>query len=311
MTAMQQLSMAALDAYRVALRLLSPIAGLTRLAFNPVSNALFARLPREALARTAESYRVPVDLWDCHGRILWLFGSNDFRVARTVCTLLRPGDIFLDIGANHGSIGFAAGRAVGPSGAVHLFEPQPGLAGRLRRVIAAHGLTPFRLRELALYDREGSFEMQVPDRHAGMATLIPRAGRDRGRRRGVSTVTVRTVETGPYLAPLLEGRGFGVKIDIEGAEPAVIPGVLAQPGLRFVVFEGASNGAVLFGLFTRAGFAVLGLARRLGPVRLERVGGMADWQRFHDFVAVPAAAYRRMGAVAAHPRRAPAVTGWR
>jgi FkbM family methyltransferase len=285
MTATQQLSMAALDAYRVALRLLSPNAGLTRLAFNPVSNALFARLPREALARTAEGYRVPVDLWDYHGRILWLFGSNDFRVARTVSALLRPGDTFLDIGANHGSIGFAAGRVVGPSGAVHLFEPQPGLAGRLRGVIAEHGLTAFRVHELALYDREGSFAMEVPDRHSGLATLVERASR----RRHVSTITVRTVDTATHLAPLLAGRPFGAKIDIEGAEPAVIPGILAQPGLRFVVFEGANNGAALAGLFARAGFAVLGLARSAGPVRLHPVADMENWSRFHDFLAVPAA----------------------
>jgi FkbM family methyltransferase len=281
----QVIARAVLLPYRAILRLLRPNAGLTRLAFNPVVDALVGRLPREAQARTAEGYRMPVDLRDYHGRILWLFGSNDFRVSRTVCALLRPRDVFLDIGANHGTVGFAAGKAVGSKGHVHLFEPQPSLAARLRGVIEENGLSTFRLHDLALFDRDGSFEMQVPDRHSGMATLIPRAGR----RRDMSVVTVRTVETAPYLAPLLEGYSFGVKIDIEGAEPAVIPGLLAQKGLRFVVFEGANNGEVLFDLFTRSGCAVLGLARSLGPVRLERVGGMADWQRFHDFVAVPAA----------------------
>jgi hypothetical protein len=41
-------------------------------------------------------------------------------------------------------------------------------------------------------------------------------------------------EIGSYAGPLITGRNFGANLDIEGAEPKVMPWLLAQPNLRFL-----------------------------------------------------------------------------
>ncbi|WP_170168795.1 FkbM family methyltransferase [Rhodovulum iodosum] len=250
-----------------------------------MTRSLFAQLPRELEARTAEGYRIPIDSSDYHGRILWLFGNNDWKVTRTACALLHKGDVLLDIGANHGTVGFAAAQVVGPTGAVHFFEPQPDLVAKLRNVISENGLSNHHVHDVALFESEGSFEMAMPEHHSGMATIVGRDGSDGWTRK----ITVRAVETESYLRPLLGDRPFGVKIDVEGAEPNILPGLFRLPGLQFVVFEGDRNKDLLADLFRSNGFAIFGLSRTVFSPRVKRVTTAAEWDLHHDFVAVPAA----------------------
>lgn len=277
------------NAYRALMRLVTPNSGLTRLAFNAPVNAMFAGTQAPMRGTTRDGLVVEIDPHDYHGRILWLFGSNDIKVSRTVNALLSPGDVFLDIGANYGTIGLAARHAVGPAGRVHLFEPQPHLAANLRRVLAQPGTEAVTLHPVALFDADGEMTLSVPAGHSGRATLV--ADLVRGDATADWTrVAVPVHRTARFLPPLLDGRPFGVKIDIEGAEPPVIKDILALPRLKFVVFEGDRNERVLFDLFSGAGFAVFGLARTLLSPKVEHVADFARWHDFHDFVAVPAAA---------------------
>jgi hypothetical protein len=99
---------------------------------------------------------------------------------------------------------------------------------------------------------------------------------------------VRAVNTADYVGGLVDGRSFGIKIDIEGAEPAVLGHILGRKGVRFVVFEGDRNQQMLFDLFTTANFAIYGLRKTVIFPEVERVSNMTEWGWFHDFVAVPA-----------------------
>lgn len=51
---------------------------------------------------------------------------------------LRPGAVFVDVGANHGYFTLIAAALVGSAGRVHAFEPNPAVAERLEAHIAAN-----------------------------------------------------------------------------------------------------------------------------------------------------------------------------
>lgn len=268
--------------YAALLHKLPLAGGLTRLSFNPVVNRLFfgAVGPVEAVMRNG--VRITVDPQDYHGRILYLFGTNDPKVQATAVSLLRPEDTFLDIGANYSTIGLHAARVVGPNGSVHLFEPQPALCERITSAIDSAGIHNVRLHPIGLMDRDAELELARPAHHSGMASFEPQFDEEGWKRQ---TVTVR--EIGTYLAPLVGDSPFGVKLDVEGVEPLLIPWLVAQPNLQFLIFEAAHHHDELWAMTRGAGLTVYGLERRVFAKRLARVDDVAGLGRHHDLVAVP------------------------
>src|SRR5690606_34921798 len=55
--------------------------------------------------------------------------------------VLRPGDTFIDGGANLGILTLIGSRLVGPSGRVYAFEPQAAAAERVRAHLTMNGIT--------------------------------------------------------------------------------------------------------------------------------------------------------------------------
>lgn len=147
-----------------------------------------------------------------------VFGVS--AVGTAVDTLLKPGDTFLDVGANHGSFSLRAARAVGEDGLVLAFEPQPTLARLLRRSLGESCTTPFDVIEVACSDVEGRESFYVPTDSSGSAGLFQSfsgAGPQ-------TTLEVRTARLDDLL-PIadLPGR-IVMKLDVEGAESRVLAG---------------------------------------------------------------------------------------
>jgi FkbM family methyltransferase len=167
------------------------------------------------------------------GLCIDLLGDWDPRITWICRRVLRPGDTFVDIGANFGLVSLIGARAVGPAGRVHAFEPQPALAAMLRRSAALNRLANLMLHEVALSDREGVLELHVPSGHSGGASLLRKDT-------GPGTSIQVQVRRG---APYFEEHGIGtirlVKIDVEGHEAAVLEGL--SP-----IFRDRSPAAVLF-----------------------------------------------------------------
>lgn len=275
-----------LAAYGRVLRSIKPNSGLTPLCHNAVVDWLAAELPGVVDSTTSDGYKIVVSPKDYDGRILMLTGSNDFKVSRVVNALLSPGDVFLDIGANYSTIGLKAAGRVRPGGHVHLFEPQPALADAVQAAIEAAGLQQLvSLHRLALYDRDGTMMMRIPASHSGMATIAPQQQRDTS---DWTTAEVCTRSARDCVSELTRGQRFGVKIDVEGAEPAILPGLLEVGKMMFCVFEGDRNQEKIFQMFSGAGYQVYGLCKTLLFPRLSIVNTLSDWPQFHDFLAVPA-----------------------
>ncbi|MEO6238809.1 MAG: hypothetical protein ABIQ52_17575, partial [Vicinamibacterales bacterium] len=67
-----------------------------------------------------------VDITDATGRMHYFYDEPyEPELAAAVRDALRPGDVFLDIGANVGFFSILAARLVGDSGRVVAFEPHP------------------------------------------------------------------------------------------------------------------------------------------------------------------------------------------
>jgi FkbM family methyltransferase len=274
-----------------------PIAsGLTRFAFNPVVDRIFQGAPPTLLARLRDGTPIQVDPQDYHGRILYLFGSNDIKVAFNCVTLSNLGDVFLDIGANYSTIGLAVARVVGTEGAVHLFEPQNRIADPVAEAIRTGGYRNVRLHRVGLLDVDGSFTISGPAGHSGRATFV--SHEDTEGFVVIQECPVRAIDS--YVGPLVAGRRFGVKIDIEGAEPKVMPWLLAQPNLSFMVFEAAHHQDALYGAVRQSGLALYGLDRSLFRFGLTRVDDPGTMRLYHDLLAV------RLAPGAAAPAKAEA-----
>jgi len=139
--------------------------------------------------------------------------------------MARPGDTFLDVGANVGWISLVASRCVGAGGRVVAFEPSPPLIGLLRyhkRVNLASNLT---VESSAVSDRPGRAMLYL--QNAGMSALnsLTRTAvmvRDGTDSQG-ATVEVAKLTLDEYCRQKNLGPRI-IKIDVEGAELMVLRG---------------------------------------------------------------------------------------
>ena len=264
-------------------RIIKLNSGLTQTSFNPVVNRLFQSL-KSCVEVKIGPFSILVDPNDYHGRVLVIHGTNDRKVSRVAVALSNTGDIFLDIGANYSSIGFAVAGRVGSTGAVHLFEPQPRIAHTIRRALDDAATDNVRLHSVALFDRDGEMKMRTPVGHSGMATLMDQAEDWVGGHYVESTVPTR--DTFSYVSPIVSDKCFGVKIDVEGAEPTILKELFKFNALQFILFEGCNNEEWLFTHFRENDFVVYGLSKTIFMTRLEQIERFEDRPKFHDFVGV-------------------------
>ena len=245
------------------------------------------------------------------GHIVSLFGDLEPKLSWVCGRLLRPGDTVVDVGANYGVITLLAARAVGATGLVHSFEPQPGLADLLRRSIALNRLDNVHVHEQALSEADGALELHIPSENLGAGSLT-RSLHGPGT---VITVPVRT--SGDRLAELDLPHVRLLKVDIEGHEPEFLRGArsfLASAVPDVIVFESndhiVNSGDTPMSLWERPvvkeildlGYQLAGIDRtiksifRVGLTRLQP-GRDDDFGHSLDYVAVSGPQYRPVAAL--------------
>lgn len=205
-------------------------------------NALLRHLAGEgeAWVRLRNGCRICVPLSDFDGRAIYYFGDVDPKVTWLCKSLLRPGDVAVDIGANLGMISLTMGKCVGPTGTVTSFEPSPRTADYLQRSLLANPELNITLHRCAVSDRNGHAVLNVPHGHSGMASIV-RSDVLLG-----ESVEVPMVRASDALEGLQRIRMM--KIDVEGYEPIVLDGMrdrLLDDPPQFVLFEcHTDNGSV-------------------------------------------------------------------
>jgi FkbM family methyltransferase len=166
-------------------------------------------------------------------RILHLNGDYEPATRKAVLETLRPGSVFVDLGAHIGYFTMIAARAVSPSGRVFSFEPMAGTRAVLQKNVESNGF-------------------------AGVVTLVPFGSSDRretlsfvvgeySESSGVSVsgesdrlVDVDCISVDEYFAGLGWPRVDLVKMDVEGQELRTLKGMeemaRRNPEMR-IIFE--------------------------------------------------------------------------
>lgn len=162
---------------------------------------------------------VTADLMDPNGRYSYYWGRcGDLAVQATLRRFLKPGDTFIDVGANLGMHSLYASRLVGETGWVISFEPHPDAFRLLRAHLGMNRVRQCELHNVALGQEPGEAVLQQVDgHHLGTSTMRGAGG---GRSIGVNVLRGDD---------LLADRQFQgdvlMKIDVEGFEYNVLRGL--------------------------------------------------------------------------------------
>ncbi|MBB5518698.1 FkbM family methyltransferase [Amphiplicatus metriothermophilus] len=234
--------------------------------------------PRATVWARVAGGAVLADLDDYVGRAAWYFGDLDRKISKLFARYVRSGDTVADIGANIGVTALKLAQLVGPHGRVVAFEPHPDTAARLRAAVARSGARQVDVQELALSDAAGTARLARPPGNAGAATLATGS-------EPYPALTVRTARLDDVAADWPSLRLM--KIDVEGAEAAVIEGArqtLArlQP---IVIFEtNRESGDQLRRRLAALDYEIRGIARSFLRLRTEPA---APGATYHDCIALP------------------------
>ncbi len=153
-------------------------------------------------------------------------GLHEYIDMRYVLDTLKPGDLFVDIGANIGSYTILASKVCGANTVA--IEPDPETVRSLRRNIEVNGLADkVRIVEAALGSKTGTTSFTI-----GRDTV------NRVARQDDTNVRILPLKT---LDEVLDGEvPTLIKIDVEGYEGEVLRGgavTLGNPKLRAIITE--------------------------------------------------------------------------
>jgi len=139
--------------------------------------------------------------------------------ATLFCSLLEPGAIVVDVGANFGYYAISASSRVGPEGGVYAFEPDPAAYNILEGNIEANQLKNVRSFQVCIgdEDRETDFYLMEESAFSSMVAT------GRSREKEKILVPMRRLDS-LFLEQGVE-RLDAIKVDVEGMEFAVLRGL--------------------------------------------------------------------------------------
>lgn len=190
---------------------------------------------------------------------IWL--PNPFRIL--IGLTLRPGDIFIDVGANVGWMTEMGAVLVGANGSVISFEPSPSTMNLLRRRVERLALRNVTLVQAAVGEQSGQLTLYEYDENYGGASGL-RPGGWIGHQHVAETLVDLATLDDFVTSRRIESIRL-IKIDVQGAEIDVLRGasrLLAseRPPVLFVEIE--RDACIAFGRtpadliveLTRAGY---------------------------------------------------------
>ncbi|MFC7305927.1 FkbM family methyltransferase [Streptomyces monticola] len=177
--------------------------------------------PRQRVVEVGSGARFAVDTRDLIQRYLYLFGVWEPHMTRWLRRRLRPGDGFIDVGANIGYFSVLASHLVGDTGEVVAIEASPEFHRGLLQQTRINGCTNVRAVNAAVSDVEKRLTFVLASsRNTGANSIVPYDGP------AESTFEM----TARPLPDLLEAseirRARVIKIDVEGAEGGVVRGMV-------------------------------------------------------------------------------------
>lgn len=148
---------------------------------------------------------------------LALYGGFEEAEINILCSLSRPGDCVLDVGANIGLHSLYLSRSVGPGGRVIAVEPDPDNLKLLSANLEANGCDNVTVLPYAFGNEEGWVGLFQSSENRGNLSIVDIDGNK-------DSVSVY-MRRGEDVLKELGARPSLAKIDVEGAESIVISGL--------------------------------------------------------------------------------------
>ena len=164
-----------------------------------------------------------VDASDVVGRYIYYFGVWEPQLTAWLRRALRPGDVFVDVGANVGYFSVLASPLVGPAGGVVAVEALPEIHARLAANLGRNGVTNGRTASVAAWDREETLEMFTRATGPAGTTTAYASWADRWQLAPAVHVAAKPLTS--ILSSDEVRRARVIKIDAEGAEWRIVRGL--------------------------------------------------------------------------------------
>lgn len=175
---------------------------------------------------------------------MFLYGTWESANAAIVKSLLRPGDWFVDVGANIGYFSLLGASLVGETGGVYAFEPMPSTYDWLVRNIRLNDFDSVRALQMAATDHEGQLTLHLFPKDASATASQFQAWRDTP----TLTVDVPATTLDAQLDAIPASGCVLLKVDAEGGELAIFRGATSllesrRPLLMFECFPALAQAA--------------------------------------------------------------------
>ena len=197
----------------------------------------------------------------CEKRMLFMPQSFDPLELALIEARLRPGFVFLDVGANVGAYSLFVASKAGPAARILAIEPQPAIYDRLIRNIGLNAFATIKALDCAVADRAGEVTMFIDSRNSGESSLKI-VGSE-----GTEAIRVQA----KTLLELVRDEGLStidaIKLDVEGAEDLILEPFLREgpaaihPGLLIVENAADKWQMDLSGLLTSSGYRQIARTR--------------------------------------------------
>jgi FkbM family methyltransferase len=176
--------------------------------------------PRRRVTETAIGARFAVDTQDLIQRYLYLFGVWEPRMTQWLTRRLRPGDTYVDVGANIGYFSVLASKLVGPEGHVVAIEASEAFNKRVRQNAQLNDCDNIRIAHAAVSDKRQTLTFILSsNKNMGANSIVPWDG---------PVESQFEIEAQP-LPEILDtdeiAKARVIKVDVEGAEGSVVRGM--------------------------------------------------------------------------------------
>ena len=158
------------------------------------------------------------DLRDAIASEVCFMGVYEPQETLVLRSILDPGKVFVDVGANWGYFTLIAASLVGDRGRVLSFEPQPSLHGMLQRNLLLNRQSQIAARQLAIAGEEGEMRLSgFSESNWGVSRLLGAGEED------PEAISVPVQRLERALANENIDHVDLLKIDVEGAEALILP----------------------------------------------------------------------------------------
>ncbi|MGW6506030.1 FkbM family methyltransferase [Streptomyces niveus] len=184
-------------------------------------NPRLREYPRQRVVRSRFGAQFAVDTQDLIQRYLYMFGVWEPHMTRWLQGRLRPGDTFIDVGANIGYYSTLAAQLVGDGGRVVAIEASPAFHQKLQQQVLLNKCDNVRAVNCAVSDERKMLTFVLASSaNMGANSIVPYDGL------AESSFEVEAFRLGELLVPVEISTARVIKIDVEGAEGSVVRGMI-------------------------------------------------------------------------------------